>query len=123
MKVNHRLSVALGYTIPTFVLVAPSFVLNQLHLTQWEAFTFLSIPFTGRVIGSMIYQPLNRVVGVRKGYLLSMVALGALSAVSGLQQSLVLLLAERFLVGVAFGVTTSIAVAAAASTGNRKVMG
>ncbi|TRM84876.1 transporter, partial [Sulfolobus sp. E3] len=48
----------LSYSIPTFVLVYPSFFIPMLakHFPYWEAFLLLSLPFLGRVFGSVLYQ-------------------------------------------------------------------
>jgi|GEM_PF-461573 len=122
MKNTWGWHVVLGYAIPTFILVAPSFVINQLGLSEWEAFTFSSIPFLGRVVGALIYQSLSRIIGSKTVYSVSMASMGVLSLSTGVTHDLPLMLFERVLIGIFYGVLTSLAVAYAASSGNEKLV-
>jgi len=57
-------------------MVAPAFTVKQFELPAWLAFLIVSIPFGGRVIGSLLYQRIVAILGSRLTFLSSMVALG-----------------------------------------------
>ncbi|WP_369609308.1 transporter [Sulfurisphaera javensis] len=100
----------LAYTLPTYILVLPTFVINQLNLPTWIAFTIASIPFSGRIAGALIYQYLLKILGSRIVIYLSFSSLGILSATDGIFHNAIYLLISRFLIGVFFGISTSIAI-------------
>lgn len=108
------------YTLATFVMVAPAFTVNQLDLPTWLSFLIVSIPFGGRVIGSLVYQRLATALSSKSIYLLSTFSLGILS-LSSIPTNVGLLLLVRTMIGVVFGITTSLAVEQAVSSG-RKIL-
>ncbi|BFI75892.1 transporter [Sulfurisphaera ohwakuensis] len=124
MSLNKR-SIAftsvISYTLATYVLVAPAFTVNQFTLPQWLSFLIVSIPFGGRVIGSLLYQRLVSIFGSRLTYLISIIALGLFSLGSSINV-LGLLIPLRLLVGIAFGIATSLAVEQAMRSGNKIII-
>jgi len=100
----------LAYSIPTYVLVYPSFFVNTLarEFPYWEAFLLLSLPFLGRIIGSLIYQ-------FFKSYIIPLLTLSILTL---LQIDLNIIFPVRFLIGIIFGLMTSYAVDNAVKTNN-----
>ncbi|ARM77046.1 transporter [Acidianus manzaensis] len=117
-KQTFAITSVLAYALATYVMVAPAFTVNQFNLPQWLAFLIVSIPFGGRVIGSFLYQRIVSVLGSRLTYLISMVLLGVLSLGSSIN-ILGLLIPLRLLVGIVFGIATSLAVEQAVRSGNR----
>ncbi len=111
----------IAYTLATYVLVAPAFTVKQFELPSWLAFLIVSIPFGGRVIGSLLYQKVVTILGSRLTFLSSMLALGLLSVGSS-TFNVPVLITLRLLVGVAFGIATSLAVEQAVRSGNRLII-
>jgi len=111
------------YALPTYVLVLPTFVINQLHLPPTIAFMIASTPFTGRIVGALFYQYLVRVIGSRITVIASLISLGIISAFDGLISNVQFLVISRFLIGVFFGISTSIAVSEAVISRNRIITG
>ncbi|TRN00353.1 transporter [Sulfolobus sp. F1] len=105
----------LSYSIPTFVLVYPSFFIPMLakHFPYWEAFLLLSLPFLGRVFGSVLYQ-------FFRSYTIPFILLSLLTF---LQSNLLLIFPVRFLIGVLFGLLTSYAVDNAVKSSNNLILG
>ncbi|MFP3399820.1 transporter [Acidianus sp.] len=111
----------IAYTLATYVMVAPAFTVKQFELPAYLAFLIVSIPFGGRVIGSLLYQRIVAILGSRLTFLSSMVALGILSIGSS-TLNVPILIPLRLLVGVAFGIVTSLAVEQAVRSGNRLII-
>lgn len=110
-----------AYSIPTFVLIYPSFFVsfltNTLQLSYWESFGLVGMPFLGRIIGSMLYQFFRKDV-----YRPSMIILGLLTLAQGITNVYVLF-PLRFFVGVLFGVLTTYAVEQAVYTKSNILLG
>ncbi len=111
----------ISYTLATYVLVAPAFTVNQFTLPQWLSFMIVSIPFGGRIIGSLLYQRLVSIIGSRLTYLISILALGLFSLGSSIN-IVAVLISLRLLVGVAFGIATSLAVEQAMRSENKIII-
>jgi MFS family permease len=111
----------IAYSIPTFVLIYPSFFVsfltNTLQLSYWESFGLVGMPFLGRIIGSMLYQFFRRDI-----YRPSMVILGFLILAQEIT-NVYILFPVRFFVGVIFGVLTTYAVEQAVNTKNNILLG
>ncbi len=105
----------LSYSIPTFVLVYPSFFIPMLarHFPYWEAFLLLSLPFLGRVFGSILYQ-------FFRSYTIPFILLSLLTF---LQSNLLLIFPVRFLIGILFGLLTSYAVDNAVKSNSNLILG
>ncbi|WP_225968739.1 MFS transporter [Saccharolobus islandicus] len=69
-------------------------------------------------MGAIIYQKIIVKLGSKKVFLISMIALGMISLVSGFASNVILLTLIRFLVGVIFGISTSFAIEQAVRTDN-----
>jgi len=108
MKSSNYVEPLIEYALPTYILVLPTFVINQLNLPPTIAFMIASIPFSGRIVGALFYQYLIKVVGSRITVIASLVSLGILSAFDGLISNIQFLIISRFLVGVFFEISTSI---------------
>jgi len=109
----------IAYALPTYVIVAPAYTINQFNVAQWLAFLIVSIPFGGRVIGALSYQKIIVSLGSRLTFLTSLFSLGIISIASGIVSNIGILIVLRLLVGVMFGLATSFAVEQAIKTGNR----
>ncbi|WP_210433926.1 transporter [Acidianus brierleyi] len=109
----------IAYALPTYVIVAPAYTVNQFNVAQWLAFLIVSIPFGGRVIGALSYQKIIVSLGSRLTFLTSLFSLGIISIASGIVSNIGILIVLRLLVGVMFGLATSFAVEQAIKTGNR----
>ena len=123
MKSSNFIEPLIEYALPTYILVLPTFVINQLNLPPELAFMVASMPFSGRIIGALLYQYLLKLIGSRVTVITSLTALGALSALDGLIANFQFLAISRFLVGVFFGISTSIAVSEAIMSRNRVITG
>jgi len=123
MKSSNYVEPLIEYALPTYILVLPTFVINQLNLPPTIAFMVASIPFSGRIVGALFYQYLIKVVGSRITVIASLVSLGVLSAFDGLISNLQFLVLSRFLVGVFFGISTSIGVSEAIMSRSRITTG
>ncbi|MEM3938863.1 MAG: hypothetical protein QXY68_01905, partial [Saccharolobus sp.] len=121
MKYNENFSILpiIAYTIPTFVLVYPSFFVNWLavsmNLSYWQIFAIISTPFLGRIIGSFIYQKYN----------ISLVVFSSLGLLVILQNflNIILLIIVRFSIGILFGMLTAFAVDEAVRSRNSILIG
>lgn len=109
----------IAYALPTYVIVAPAYTVNQFNVAQWLAFLIVSIPFGGRVIGALSYQKIIVSLGSRLTFLTSLFSLGIISIASGIVSNIGILIVLRLLVGVLFGLATSFAVEQAIESGNR----
>jgi len=111
----------IAYSIPTFVLIYPSFFISfltsTLQLSYWESFGLVGMPFLGRIVGSMFYQFFRKDV-----YRPSMIILGLLTLAQGITNVYVLF-PLRFFVGVLFGVLTTYAVEQAVYTKSNILLG
>ena len=111
----------IAYSIPTFVLLYPSFFVSflttTLQLSYWESFGLIGIPFLGRIVGSMFYQFFRR-----DTYRQSMVILGLLTLAQEIT-NIYILFPLRFFVGVLFGILTTYAVEQAVYTKNNILLG
>ena len=124
MSISRRLDELIPfavYTLATCVLVAPAFTVSQFDLPQWLSFLIVSMPFGGRVLGSLIYQRVIASLGPRLTFAVSLSALGLLSAGGSLNDEAALLLL-RLLLGIAFGIATSLAVEQAVRSGSRLIV-
>ncbi|EWG07618.1 MAG: transporter [Candidatus Aramenus sulfurataquae] len=111
----------LAYTVPTYVLVTPAFFVSSLRLPTWLSFLVVSIPFGGRIVGAIAYQRVIALLGSKLTYLASFTSLGFLALSSALTYNVILLILVRFLVGVSFGLATSLAMEQAVRSGNRLI--
>ncbi|BCU70149.1 transporter [Stygiolobus caldivivus] len=118
-QVLSGLTPLLLYSLATYVMVAPAFTVTQFNLPQWLSFLIVSIPFGGRIIGSLTYQRLIVSLGSKALYVFSTISLGILSVASGITINIPLLLAVRAFIGVVFGIATSLAVEEAVSSGKK----
>jgi len=123
MKSSNYVEPLIEYALPTYILVLPTFVINQLNLPQTIAFMIASIPFSGRIVGALFYQYLIKVVGSRITVITSLVSLDILSVFDGLISNVPFLIISRFLVGVFFGISTSIGVSEAIMSRSRIITG
>lgn len=123
MEVNLRFKIlpVVAYTIPTFVLVYPSFFISylskNLDLAYWEVFTLVAVPFLGRLIGSLIYQFLRL-----NSYFISFLLLGIFTILQSII-NIYLLIFIRFFVGILFGILTTFAVEYATKSGDNLILG
>ena len=92
--------------------------MSQFNLPHWLSFLIVSIAFGGRIVGAIIYQKIIVTLGSKKVFLISMIALGTISLVSGFASNVILLTLIRFLVGVIFGISTSFAIEQAVRSDN-----
>ncbi|MCI2413968.1 MAG: transporter [Candidatus Aramenus sp.] len=111
----------LAYTVPTYVLVTPAFFVSSLPLPTWLSFLVVSIPFGGRIVGAIAYQRVIALLGSRLTYLASFISLGFLALSSALTYNVFSLVLVRFLVGVSFGLATSLAMEQAVRSENRLI--
>jgi len=123
MKENflNKVIPVIAYSIPTFVLIYPSFFIsfltNTLQLSYWESFGLVGMPFLGRIVGSMLYQFFRKDV-----YKPSMIILGLLTLAQEVP-NVYILFPVRFVVGVLFGILTTYAVEQAVYTKNNILLG
>ncbi|NON62820.1 transporter [Acidianus sp. RZ1] len=114
----NTLAPLITYALATFILVLPSFTVTQFSLPEWLSFLIVSIPFGGRVVGSIMYQRIVSLIGSRSTFAISMALLGSLSLASTVRD-VMLLIIVRLAVGIAFGIATSLAVETATRKGSR----
>jgi len=123
MKENflNKVIPVIAYSIPTFVLIYPSFFISfltsTLQLSYWESFSLVGMPFVGRIVGSILYQFFRKDV-----YRSSMIILGLLTLAQEIT-NVYILFPVRFFVGVLFGVLTTYAVERAMNTKNNVLLG
>ena len=123
MKENflNKVIPVIAYSIPTFVLIYPSFFIsfltNTLKLGYWESFGLVGISFLGRIVGSMLYQFFRKDV-----YKPSMIILGLLTLAQEVT-NVYILFPVRFFVGVLFGILTTYAVEQTMNVKNNILLG
>ena len=123
MKSLNLIEPMMEYALSTYILVLPTFVITQFHFSPTVAFIIASIPFSGRILGALIYQYLVRAIGSRITVITSLIFLGIFSAFDGITSNVQFLAISRFLIGVFFGISTSIAVSKAIMSRSRMATG
>ncbi|MCY0852214.1 MAG: MFS transporter [Thermoplasma acidophilum] len=114
----------IGYVIPTFILVVPTFYITyiskSLNIPYYTTFIIIGSPYIGRFIGAYMYSRF-RFLGTP--FTISMSALGLISAYMSFLDSVPIMVVMRFLIGVAFGISTSFAVEVAVRTRKQHIIG
>ncbi|PYB67783.1 MFS transporter [Thermoplasma sp. Kam2015] len=114
----------IGYVIPTFILVTPTFYISYISKTlgipYYTTFIIIGSPYIGRFIGAYIYSRF-RYLGTP--FMLSMSVLGLTSFFISILNSVPILIILRFIIGIAFGISTSFAVEVAVRTRKQHIIG
>ncbi len=100
----------MAYALATYSFVLPAFAFKELEYAEWEVFFLTSLPFVGRLFGSLETRRLVSKLGTVWTYRVSLAGLAGSSMISSSFTQFGEQLAIRLLVGVLFGIMTSLAV-------------
>lgn len=113
----------MSYAVATYVFVLPSFLVNLLGLSPLQSFLIISIPYGGRLLGSVIFSRFGHTLSLVEFYKLLFGAAASLSLLSALLVSFPAEITIRLIVGVVFGLMSSMAMYEAMELNDRKVIG
>ncbi|ABP94470.1 MULTISPECIES: hypothetical protein [Metallosphaera] len=113
----------ISYAVATYVFVLPSFLVNFLGLSPLQSFLIISIPYGGRLVGSILFARFGHTLSLTEFYKLMLGASASLSLLSALLISFPAEITIRLIVGVVFGLMSSMAMYEAMEINDRKVIG